>query len=209
MKNGCMIIGLTGQSGSGKSTVSKMLKKAGLHIIDADEIARDVMANNILCRSLIKQNFPTAIKDGEIDRKIIADIVFNDNDKLNLINRITHPFIIYETLLKISELKYDKSIKYIVFDAPQLFESGANAFCDYIISVVSYKDTRLERIIKRDGITLNEAKSRVASQLDMNYFMKNSDFVLRNDDDINSLAEKVSSMLELEFRITTEPKDLL
>ncbi len=209
MKNKYMIIGLTGQSGSGKSTVSKMLKKAGLHIIDADEIARDVMENNILCRSLIKQNFSAAIKDDEIVRKIIADIVFNDNDKLNLINRIMHPFIIYETLLKISELKYDKSIKYIVFDAPQLFESGANAFCDYIISVVAYKETRIKRIVERDGITLNEAKARVSSQLDMNYFMKNSDFVLRNNDDINSLAEKVSSMLEFEFRITTEPKDLL
>ena len=162
-----------------------------------------------MCRSLITQNFPKAVKDGEIDRKALADIVFNDKDKLYLLNRITHPFIIYETLLKISELKYDKSIKYIVFDAPQLFESGADTFCDYIISVVSYKDTRLERIIKRDGITLNEAKARVSSQLDMNFFMKNSDFVLRNDDDINTLADMVSSMLEFEFRITTEPKDLL
>lgn len=209
MKKGCMIIGLTGQSGSGKSTVSKMLKKAGFYILDADEIARNVVADNDLCRSLIIQNFPMAVKGGEIDRKALADIVFNDKEKLHLLNRITHPFIIYETLHKISVLKYDKSIKYIVFDAPQLFESGANAFCDYIISVVAYKETRLKRIIERDLITLEEAKARVSSQLDMTFLMKSSDFVLRNDDDINSLAEKVLSMLAFEFNIETEIDDIL
>lgn len=182
------IIGLTGQSGAGKTTVCEAFENCGFHIINADLVSKYVTSNNKTCLSELRTAFGDEyIKDGVLNRRKLGTLVFADRHELNKLMSITFPYIIEEINRSIENFS-DNNI--VVIDAPTLFASGLNKRCDKIVSVISDEALRLKRIIKRDSISEDEAKKRFASQQSESFFRKNSDFLIENNSSENDLKNK-------------------
>ena len=190
------IIGLTGGSGVGKGEVCKIFADFGIDSIDTDKIAREITQKGSECLSELVQHFSESIldKNGELNRQRLADIAFASKENHETLNKITHKHIIEACLSKIAEFKaIGKNA--LVIDAPLLFESGFDKRCDTIISVIA-NDTnaRLERIVKRDNISLEQAQNRIKKQKDDAFLIKNSDYVINNDGTINELECQVKEI---------------
>ncbi len=195
-----MIIGLTGQTGAGKSTVSMIFERAGFALIDADQIARLVVEPGMPCLEELFDYFGDSIRnpDNTLNRKALAKIVFTDEKKLESLNSITHPFITEEIFREINAC-HQAGQQLILLDAPTLFESRAADFCDMIISVLAPPELRCERIMKRDGITEEAARERMNAQLPEEFFIQHSDYVIRNQSDLEGLyahAEEVADKIK-------------
>ncbi len=194
----CRIIGLTGQSGAGKSSVANLLKQSGIAVIDADEIVGSLYLPNSACLSAVSAVFGVDIvyNDGTLNRKLLAKRAFSSRESTAKLNKIVHPFVIYE-LLKIIRAEREQGAEVVVYDAPQLFESMSDLICDMIISVVAEKALRLERICNRDGIDRSTALERMSVQLDEKYFRANSDFVIENNGNTEMLAKQTEQAKKL------------
>lgn len=187
---GVMIVGLTGQTGAGKTHVSSIFAQKGFSVINADSISRIVVEKGKPCLAEICEFFGEEIlcEDGTLNRALLGKVVFSDKSRLELLNSIIYPYITAEILSTIRRLS-DEGRKLILLDAPTLFESRTDDFCELIISVVSNEKIRLERIMKRDGISHENALQRMQSQLEEEFFKKNSDFIIKNNDDMSNLYE--------------------
>ncbi len=197
--DGVMVIGLTGQTGAGKSTVSKVFVQNGFRLIDADAISRHVVARGSHCLADLQECFTDAIltPDGELDRKVMASIAFSDHRKLEMLNTIMYPYIVGEILLMIHRFS-QQNHKLILLDAPTLFESRADDFCDLIISVVAKPELRMQRIMERDHISEKAAQQRMEMQLTEEFFRLHSDTVLENNSSFSELwdaAQELSAKL--------------
>ena len=191
------IIGLTGQTGAGKSTVRDILKEKGAAVIDADSVAHDITDNNLDCIYDIVIRFSCLVlnEKGKINRKALGKRVFSDPKELAALNKIIFPYILdaieHEVLGHIA-----KGSKYIVIDGATIIESGCGKMCDVLVSVVAEEETRKTRIIKRDGITKADAERRVSAQKPEEFYTKNSDFLIRNDSTPADLERSVNSVLK-------------
>lgn len=187
---GIMIVGLTGQTGAGKTHVSSVFAEKGFSVINADNISRIVVQSGKPCLAELCEFFGEEIlnDDGSLNRSLLGQIVFTDKSKLELLNSIIYPYITAEILQTIRNL-YDDGKRLILLDAPTLFESRADDFCELIISVVSKENLRLERIMKRDNISEEDALNRMNSQLEEEFFKENSDFIIKNNYDLNNLYD--------------------
>lgn len=174
-----IVIGLTGQTGAGKSTVAEIMKELSCAVINADKIAREATAIGSDCMKRLAESFGYDIinNDGSCNRKLLAKKAFSSREKTDLLNSITHPWIIKRTKEVISRYKND-GYDIIIFDAPQLFESGGEKLCNYVISVVAPFETRLQRIVSRDLISREEAIMRMKAQYDTEFFISCADFVI-------------------------------
>lgn len=180
--NRIKIIGLTGQSGAGKSTVSSFFAKSGMTVINADEIVKSLYTPNSVCLKAVSGVFGNdlILPDGNLDRPLLAKRAFSSKENTHLLNSIVHPFVTYEFMQRVKQAQSDsKSV--VIYDAPQLFESGADVFCDLVISVTAKKEIRLERICKRDNIDNSRAELRMSAQLDEEFFRSHSDIVIENN----------------------------
>ncbi len=191
------VIGLTGQSGAGKTTVCRVFEENGFVIINADKIARQVMEPAQPCLAEVVECFGKEVlnEDGNLNRQLLADIVFNDKEKLKQLNAISYPYITKEILKRIKVLNSENE-KYVLIDAPTLFESRADDFCDLIISVVATEKNRTARIADRDGITSEQIKQRFSSQHTERFFVNHSDFIIKNNKSFNELVEKAKEVAE-------------
>ncbi len=192
---GLMVVGLTGQTGAGKSTVSKVFSANGFAVINADMVARKVVEKGSKCLDEISDFFGNTIlnDDGTLNRKALASIVFSDKTKLETLNTISYPYITGEILHQIKEYSISGE-KFILLDAPTLFESRADDFCEIIISVLAEPEVRKQRIISRDGISPEQAEKRMNSQLDDDFFISHSDYIIKNNDDfddVNAMAKEL------------------
>lgn len=180
-----MILGLTGGSGTGKSSACDFFRKKGFLILDLDKVSRKVCLKGEKCLDEIVGYFGTDILDenGELIRRKLGDIVFSDRKKLEILNKITHKYLIEETRKFISE----NAGRNIVLDAPLLFEAGAQAMCTHTLCILSKNENRLKRIIQRDGISAESAQNRIASQPDDEFYLSRCDFAVHNDSDIDTL----------------------
>ena len=183
-----MVVGLTGQTGAGKTTVCKVFSENGFSVINADHISRLVMEKGQPCLAEICEFFGKDIllENGNLDRPKLAGLVFTDKKKLELLNSITYPYITAEILKMIRKLSAEGK-KLILLDAPTLFESRADDFCELIISVISREEFRAERIMKRDNISRESAQYRMDSQLKEEFLRTHSDFIIKNNSDIDNL----------------------
>ena len=188
--SGVMVVGLTGQTGAGKSTVSKVFAENGYAVIDADLVARKVVEKGSKCLGEIEEIFGSGVisPEGTLDRKALANIVFTDKVKLETLNTIIYPYITGEILRQI-KANSRKGEKLILLDAPTLFESRADDFCEIIISVLADPDIREKRITARDGITTKQARDRMNSQLDEEFFVSRSDYIIHNNGTIDTVSE--------------------
>ncbi|MGI6712510.1 MAG: dephospho-CoA kinase [Bacillota bacterium] len=162
-----IIIGLTGGISSGKSTVSAILKELGAYIIDADAIAREVVMPGRPAWREIIHVFGAKIlqEDGQINRKALADIVFQDEEARRKLNEITHPRISEERNRIIAEIAAKDEKAIIVFDVPLLIETGMYKEVDEVWLVALPEDLQIKRLINRDKISEEEALRRISSQM--------------------------------------------
>jgi dephospho-CoA kinase len=192
-----LTIGLTGQTGAGKSTVADKLSQLGFFVIDADETAHKItgrppVLNNLASefgRDIIKQN-------GELDRKVLSQRAFASFEKTDKLNRITHPAIIKDikqTTNKAFLNGYDK----VVVEAAALFENDFYKEFDIVVCVTASEHTRLKRIMIRDNIDEAAAKNRIGAQRDENFYAKRSDIIIVNNDDLTALDTQIKEILTL------------
>ena len=193
-----MIIGITGNSGTGKTLIAKAIKKAfkneKTEIIDADKIAKELAVPNQEYFKKIVGLFGKEIltKEGIIDRKKLASIIFENGIKREKLNKITYKYVGEETKNRIAKSKS----KTIIIDAPLLIESKLNKLCDVVISVIADQKTKLERICTRDNTDKKAALQRLNSQKHDEFYIKNSNYVVVNEDiDINDKARDLVEFL--------------
>ncbi len=201
MKN--MVVGLTGQTGAGKSTVSDYLRENGMAVIDADKVAREVVETGSACIADIALEFGCEYinADGTLNRKKMAKTVFTNKAKLKKLNALMFPYIIRRLCEEIERSRREGE-GIIVLDAPTLFESGADRECDYVVSVIADEQSRKERIIRRDGLTQQEAQERISAQHDEEYYKSRSDEILENNEGVDSLKNRTSALISrLESRM--------
>lgn len=186
------VVGLTGQTGAGKTTVSKIFEEMGFAVINADKIARDVVTPKLLEKLVLVFGKEILNDDNTLNRKVLAAKTFSDSEELFKLGEIMYPPILEKIENQINTLK-DAGITKILLDAPTLFESGAYKFCNCKISVLANEELRKERIIKRDSLTPDEAKLRMSAQKNDRYYVLRSDYIIKN----NSSEEEVKSQTKL------------
>ncbi|UMB61556.1 dephospho-CoA kinase [Lutibacter sp. A80] len=180
------IIGLTGGIGSGKTTVLKLFQQLGCATYVADIEAKKLMNTNIKLINQIKQLLgANAYVDGTLNNTYIAEIVFNDKDKLQALNNIVHPAVRED----FKQFVENSNVEIIIYEAAILFESGSDALCDFVITVITELDERVERIIKRDGVTKQQVLERMQHQLNDESKVKKANFVINNSYNFNTKTQ--------------------
>lgn len=190
------IIGVTGGIGSGKSTVSKLLQESGGFVIDADKIARSIVNKGQPAYPEIIEAFGQSIldQDGELDRRILASLVFKDNEKLEILNSITHKYVAGEIVRQIEESSMD-GFNFAVVDAPLPIKHGFIDVAHQIWVVVASLETRINRVMERSNMTYNEVYERINMQMSENEYLKIAHKVLKNDGDFEELKNLVTNLL--------------
>lgn len=193
-----MIIGITGSIGSGKTTAAKIFSKYHFTRIDADEIAHKIIKRNSSAYKKIIRGFGNCVldKSKNIDRKILGDIVFKDNKKLEKLNSIMHPMIINEVKnqVKIIENKCKYKTR-IVIDAPLLLETKTKNLVDKIIVIKADKENIIKRLNKK--FSKEKIEKILKSQMPLDEKLKKADFVIENSKDLKHLENKVKYIIKI------------
>ncbi len=190
------VIGVTGSSGSGKTTLCQILsEKEGVKLIDADKVVREMSVPNTKYLNAIKETFGKEIffEDGNLNRKLLGNKIYNDNNSLKKLNNLTFKYVVNEIIERIEKSKKE-NIQYLIIDAPLLFESKLDKYCDYVIALIADTNLKIKRICKRDNIDEKTARSRLNIQHEDYYYIEKADFVIENNEECN-LKEKVDSIL--------------
>ncbi|MGN0696160.1 MAG: dephospho-CoA kinase [Oscillospiraceae bacterium] len=192
------VVGLTGQSGSGKTAVSAGFAEAGFMVINADMLARQVMEKGQPCLEETVRHFGGEIllPDGSLDRKRLGKIVFSDRIRLDELNEICYKYINRMVEDMISGYA-DRGEEYVLLDAPTLFEAGEDKLCDVIVSVTADKELRLKRVTERDKISESAAEERFNSQHDLEFFRSRSDYVIENNGSLEELKNRAEDIIKL------------
>lgn len=191
-----MVIGLTGGIATGKSTVSNLLRSMGARIIDSDQIAREVvMPGKPAYLELVKYfGKESLLPDGSLNRKWIGGRVFSNPQARKRLEEITHPFI-FEEIRKGIERAKEEGIRWIVLDAPLLFETGLDKAVDLTLLVDTDEKTQLARLMERDLLSKEEAEKRIASQLPLEVKRRKADYILPNHGSLEALRKEVEAMM--------------
>ncbi len=186
-------IGVTGGIGSGKSTVSGILRDLGAAIVDADAIARIVTGKGGKALEELTGYFGTGIlsDSGELNRKKLADLVFNDPVKLHALDSITHKYIVEKMNESIKSIRVSGKIDVVVVDAPIPLEHGFLDLVDEVWVVVADHETRIRRIMERSGYSSEEALERMHAQMKDEEYLKIADEVIQNNRSIEELEQAV------------------
>ena len=183
--NKMKIIGLPGGTGSGKGVVSAFLKNNGAYIVDADKIAHDIILKGKPAYAELVEYFGKEIlgDDGEVVRRKLGTLVFSQGgEKLEFLNKCTHKYIFEEMKKEIADAE-KLGFKAAVLDAPLLLEGNFASLCDTVWAVYTDEKIREERIMSRDGITLEQAKDRISKQKKWSEYEEKADVVLDNSKD--------------------------
>ncbi len=189
------IIGITGGIGSGKSTVANILQNFGAKVIDADRISREVTEKGQPALKEIVDYFGEEVlnKDGDLDRKKLGEIVFKDDEKLKILNDITHKYIIERIRQYLDKCKAE-NVRVVVLDVPLPVKHGFLDIVDEVWVVVAKKETRVKRIIERNGFSYKEAISRINAQQSDEDYLKIADEVIQNDGTTEDLVKYVTML---------------
>ncbi len=185
-----MILGITGGSGCGKTTLLNLIRDQGGLVLDCDAIYHTLLISDRDMLSAIASRFPGVVENGVLNRKKLGVIVFADSQALQDLNAITHAAVKREVLRKLSARPSLAAI-----DAIALFEGGLAALCDVTVAVTAPEDARIRRLMQRDGISEDYARSRIAAQHSDTWFRESCDYVLVNDSTIDAFATKCLAFL--------------
>ena len=193
-----LTVGLTGPSGAGKGVISSLLAGYGVPSIDTDRVYHDLLVPPSACLDELAGRFGSGIlgPDGTLDRKALAALVFAEGHEQDLadLNAITHRHILDEVRVRLRRFDAE-GIPAVLVDAPQLFESGFDAECGFILSVLAPYEVRLSRIMARDGLDEARARARLAASHEDGFFAERSDAVIVNNGDVASLEDEVRRLL--------------
>lgn len=189
-----MIIGLTGGTGTGKTSVSRYFESAGFKVIDYDKVTREVYAPKSDCLLEIAAYFGDGVlfADGSLNRRKLGEIVFADRESLEKLNSIVYKYIINYTEDIIENSKERK----LLLDAPTLFEAGLHKKCDKLIGVIAPKDLRIERVMQRDNLERERVIDRINSQKSDEFYIENCDYIINNSGNIKELEEQTLKIIK-------------
>ena len=170
-----MIIGITGPTGSGKTTLLNLIRDCGGTVLDCDAIYHDLLATDEAMLCALRRRFPAAFLQGTLDRKALGVTVFHDPAALQDLNTITHTAV-----KKAVQAELSQNPKLAAIDAIALFEGGLAEVCDITVAVIAPEEDRIRRIMARDGISEEYARSRVAAQHDSRWFTERCTYTLEN-----------------------------
>ncbi|WP_102026811.1 dephospho-CoA kinase [Salirhabdus sp. Marseille-P4669] len=192
-----LVIGLTGSIATGKSTVSNMLRELGIPIVDADQIAREVVKPGEVAYEKIVKTFGDAIvqSDGLIDRKKLGAIVFSNDEQRKKLNAIVHPEVRKKMIMQ-REYYKEQGYKAVILDIPLLFESGLTDYVEKTLVVYVEESTQLKRLMKRDNSTKEEALQRMQSQYPIKDKIKLADAVINNNGSLDETREQLLALLK-------------
>ncbi|MEK6656675.1 MAG: dephospho-CoA kinase [Nitrospirota bacterium] len=192
-----ILVGLTGGIASGKSAASKIFKKLGAYIIDADVLAREVVEPLKPAWKEIVRSFGKGVlnKDNSINRKKLAEIVFNNKKKRELLNSIVHPRVLKRAKEIEKEIAKKDPEAVIIFDAALLIESVAYKKMDKNIVVYADEDVQVNRLIKRDGLTKDEAKKRIKAQMPLRQKVRFADYIIDGNKALNMVKKQAKAAL--------------
>lgn len=194
------IIGITGSSGSGKSTVCEILnEKYNVKIIDADKIAKELLTSGTEYYNDVISKFGREITDdvGEIDRKKLADLIYNDDKKREMLNNSTFYYVAKKIKLRAKEANNVD----IIIDAPLLFESKLDDICNFTIGVIAKESVQIERIIKRDSISKEQACKRLKAQQTNNFYMSKCTEIIENNNEYIETEKQIEEIAK-KYNIT-------
>jgi dephospho-CoA kinase len=190
------VFGLTGGIGSGKSTVSALLRERGVPVVDADELAREAVAvGSDGLREVVAAFGPDVLgRDGNLDRKQLGALVFSDPEARKRLNSITHPRVRQLSQRRFAELER-QGVALAGYDVPLLFEVGLDQGLRPVVVVAASEAEQLRRVQARDGLSEEAARARIAAQLPLSEKCARADHVLDNDGSIDELPAKVDALL--------------
>lgn len=189
------VLGLTGLTGAGKSTVARMLEEEGACVLDCDKIARKATEKGSPCLRDLSEAFGADIlrENGELDRTLLAKRAFSGPEKVGMLNRLTHPFI----CRLIEDDLYNKEqagVPVIVLDAPQLFEAGCERYCGAVCVVTAPAEVRMQRLEQRDGLPRELLEKRMQAQLSEDFLREKADFVIDGSQPLSDVHHQVQKV---------------
>lgn len=191
------VIGLTGGIATGKSTVEKILENLGAKVIDADKVVHKLLSDENV-KNKIRQYFPdTFDNEGNIDRKKLAGIVFNDYEKKKILENILHPKVGQEIDKWIEINKKENSDKVLFVSVPLMIETGSYKKYDKVVLVYAPRELQIKRLIENKGYSYEEALVRINAQMDIEEKRKYADYIIENTGSIPELEEKVKQLYEI------------
>ena len=185
-----MILGITGGTGCGKTTLLNVLKERGAVVLDCDAIYHELLTRDASLLAAIEERFPGTVEDGVLQRKKLGNLVFSDKNALLDLNRITHAAVKREVLRRLGEKPALAAI-----DAIALFEGGLAGLCDVTVAVTAPVEDRVRRLMRRDGIPEDYARRRIAAQPEESWFREKCGFVLENTGSASEFREKCLAFL--------------
>ena len=191
-----VLLGITGPSGGGKGCVAKIFAQRGFAVIDADQVARDVVLPGQPVLAALADRFGGDIikADGTLDRRLLAQRAFSSQEQTKALNQIMHGEICRR--MKSLAENYKKSGQNCLFDAPLLIEAGLTELCDRCIAVISSEDVRIARLMERDGISQQEIHNRLSRQQSDDYYTSQCDYTIVNNGDLKELEKQAEAIAD-------------
>ena len=188
-----LLVGITGGIGSGKSLVCSLFERLGRVALKADSIAREIADSNAQVKRQIEALLGTAAypAKGPLNRAFVAEKVFSDASLLRSLNAIIHPVVIKEVHTRSLAMPSERRRPYVLVEAALIYESGMDETLDKVIVVDADEETRIQRVVERDGLKNEDVLRRIAAQMPAAKKVARADFVIRNQENSVSLEEKV------------------
>jgi dephospho-CoA kinase len=184
------VIGLTGGIATGKSTVARLLAALGAHVIDADVLARDVVAPGTEGLSAVAARFPGVVAGGQLDRAKLAEHIFSQPEEREALNQIIHPRV-RQGFLEASQALAAKGVDVVIYDVPLLFETKLEGFMSGIIVVRAPKEVQRARLIARNGLTPEQADARIAAQWPLEEKVRRANWLIDNSGTLQDTEAQV------------------
>ena len=191
MEHRNFIIGITGGTGCGKTTLLRAIEAKGGLVLDCDAIYHQLLRTDKVMLAAIEARFPGTVENGELQRKKLGSLVFSDENSLLDLNKITHGAVKAEVLRRLESKPALAAI-----DAIGLFEGGLAELCDVTVAVTAPLEDRVKRLMARDGISEEYAKNRIAAQHTQDWFRERCDYELINDGELDAFATKCLAFLD-------------
>ncbi|MBQ6896849.1 MAG: dephospho-CoA kinase [Oscillospiraceae bacterium] len=189
-----LTVALTGQSGAGKSSLGRYFASMGYTVIDCDEVAKDIH-NNTDCQTELCIAFgDDIVKDGAVDKPLLAKRAFADAESLDILTSITHPFII-KSILEATEKAFTDGEEIVIVDGAVIIGHEFEKYCDKFIVVTCDREKQYERLIARDGITRQQAVNRIAKQTKLETMLSKADFVVYNNGTLQEMENQGAYIL--------------